>query len=129
MTKHLQPMFATAAIWELLVISIMAGIGEEIFFRWCLQGGAFSTLEPWIGWAPAIGVSLILTSLLFGTCHWVNTTYFLFATLAGLYFGAVMIWTESWPAAAIGHALFDFAALLYIKALPRSNEESPTEGQ
>lgn len=116
--ESLRPMFAGAGLIELLVISTMAGVGEEMFFRWCLQGGATHFLSVWMPPTTAFVVSLLLISALFGICHWVNGFYLIAATVAGVYFGLVMWWTGSWLVAAMGHALFDFAALVYLQRIP-----------
>ena len=121
--QYLKPIFAESGWIELLVLSISAGLGEELFFRWALQGGFFSTLEPIVGYSVAILISIAIASLLFGICHWVNVTYFVFALLAGIYFGVVMVVTETWITAAIAHALFDLVALLYIQNLAGPSSE------
>ncbi len=107
----LYPLFKGLPLWQLLVIAIGAGVGEELLFRWCLQGGIRSLIESqWLG----ISVSLIVASVVFGICHWLNFTYFIFALLVGIYFGAIMELTDSVVAPMITHALYDFVALVYI---------------
>jgi membrane protease YdiL (CAAX protease family) len=115
---NLKPMFSGASVPELLLLSVMAGFGEELFFRWCLQGGITLVLESQIGIAAAIGVGLGAASLVFGGCHWVNASYGITTMLVGGYLGLTMIWSGSWLVPAIAHALFDFAALIYIVNLP-----------
>lgn len=116
----LKPMFQDSTLLELMILSVMAGFGEELFFRWCLQGGITSTLATGIGSSAAIAVGIIAASLVFGVCHWVNATYGITTIIVGAYFGAVMIWTETWIAPAIAHSLYDFIALIYIvKSGPR----------
>ncbi|MEL7497177.1 MAG: CPBP family intramembrane glutamic endopeptidase [Planctomycetota bacterium] len=116
--ETLRPFFAESGFVELVIISLMAGVGEEIFFRWCLQGGTMALLEPLMGELTAAIISIVAIGVLFGLCHWVNNSYFVIATLAGIYFGLVMWITGSWLIAAISHALFDLAALIYLQ---RSN--------
>ena len=112
--ERVRPMFSGTTYFELLLISLMAGLGEELFFRWCIQGGITSLLEPSIGSIAAIGIGLAVASLLFGICHWVNATYAIVTLFAGLFLGAVMVWSGTWLAPALAHAAFDFAALIYI---------------
>jgi membrane protease YdiL (CAAX protease family) len=112
--SKLKPMFESCSIFELLLLSIMAGFGEEIFFRWCLQGGITSTLEPNFGTTYAIVVGILVASWLFGLCHWVNATYGISTMLVGLYLGWTMIFTNNWLVPAITHTLFDFVALIVI---------------
>jgi membrane protease YdiL (CAAX protease family) len=104
---HLKPLFQQCSIMELVVISLLAGFCEELFFRWCLQGGI-----SWISQSLVAG--LLVASVVFGLCHWVNRSYGITTTLIGIYLGWLMVWTGTWLAPAIAHALFDFVALVYI---------------
>lgn len=111
------PMFARSSWVELLIVSLVAGFGEELFFRWCLQGGISSmlasSLAPW-----AVGsISILAAGVAFGLCHFVSNTYFIMATVAGIYFGVVMVVFDSWVVAAVAHALFDLYALIKIRSL------------
>ena len=114
----LHPMFRGSSLIELLALSLMAGFGEELFFRWCLQGGVTSLLESRIGIAGAIVAGLVIASMVFGGCHWVNASYGVTTIIVGCYLGATMIWTGTWLVPAVAHALFDFVALIYIAKLP-----------
>jgi len=114
----LKPLFKNSSVLELLVLSLLAGICEELFFRWCLQGGITSVLEGQIGATPAMIVGLVVASIIFGGCHWVNASYGITTMLVGAYLGLTMVWTSSWIVPAIAHALFDFVALIYIARTP-----------
>jgi len=114
----LKPIFRGASLLEMLVLSLMAGFGEELFFRWCLQGGITQILFPWVGVANAIAIGVAVASILFGACHWVNSAYGITTILVGIYLGMLMVWTGSWLVPAIAHALFDFAAMIYIARTP-----------
>ena len=117
----LKPMFRGASLLEMLTLSLMAGFGEELFFRWCLQGGITYLLTPTIGAAGAISVGVITASVVFGACHWVNAAYGVTTILVGIYLGILMIWSGSWLVPAIAHALFDFVAMIYIARWPARN--------
>ncbi len=112
--SRLRPMFSNATYIELLIISIMAGLGEELFFRWCLQGGITSLLEPHFGRTLSIFIGIAIASFLFGICHWVNSIYGISTMVVGAFLGLGMIWAGTWLAPAISHAVFDFVALVYI---------------
>ena len=89
------------------MIAVAAGLGEEFLFRWSFQGGLVT-----IGWHPLS--ALVVASLFFGLCHFLSALYALYATLAGLILGWLMQWSGSvWPGVA-AHALYDFAAILYL---------------
>lgn len=96
--------------WQLALVALSAGAGEEVLFRGLIQAG----LERWIGPPWGVGVGLVVASLLFGVCHWLSTTYALLAMAAGLYFGLLMIATESLWTPLVAHAVYDFIALVYL---------------
>ena len=107
---HLVPMFKSSSILQLLILSLLAGFCEELLFRWCIQGG-LNSLAPG---ALATFASLVAASVLFGICHWVNNIYGILTMIIGAYLGLLMIWTGTFLAPAIAHALYDFVAMIYI---------------
>ena len=98
----LKPLFARVGPLEVIVIAAAAGIGEELLFR--------GVLQPEIGLIPA--------SLVFGALHMGGR-----GTLAFGCWVAIMGAALGWLAAATGgllapivaHALYDAAALVYIR--------------
>ena len=70
---------------DLALISLLAGLGEELLFRGLIQDGLVGWLGPW----PA----LVLTSVLFGLMHPITPGYAVLATLAGAYLGWVYLAT------------------------------------
>ncbi len=118
--EQMKPIFRRSSLLELLIVSLMAGFCEEILFRWCLQGGIASA----IGSTGGEIFALVVVSVLFGLCHWVNNSYGITTAVVGLYLGILMMWTGSFLAPAIAHTLFDFIALVYISRF--SDQEHPT---
>jgi membrane protease YdiL (CAAX protease family) len=112
--EQVKPLFDGSTMIELALLSVAAGIGEELFFRWCLQGGVTSALEPKFGWIVAVGGGLIIASLVFGLCHAATWQYFTLTFVGGLYLGWLMVVTGNWLVPAVAHALYDFVALMYI---------------
>lgn len=108
--KIVKSLFKNCSILGLFWISIWAGLGEEMMFRWCLQGG-LQKLIP--GFAGVI-TALLIASVIFGVLHWVNKTYAILATMIGIYFGVLMIVSQTVLVPMIAHAIYDFAALLWI---------------
>ncbi|MFM7117366.1 MAG: type II CAAX prenyl endopeptidase Rce1 family protein [Planctomycetota bacterium] len=110
-TKELvEPLFRGTAIHELLLVSLLAGLGEELLFRWAIQGGLGAS-----GGGPLAQVlALLFASLLFGLCHYLNQAYALFTFAIGIYFGCLMWLAGTWIAPAIAHAVYDFIALIYL---------------
>jgi hypothetical protein len=99
-------MFQGWSAGQLAVISILAGLGEELFFRGFIQGG--------LGRHLGDGAALIIASLLFGLVHWINRIYLIAATFMGLYLGLLWLWSGNLLAPVVAHAAYDFIALMWI---------------
>ena len=99
-------MFAGAGVADLAVISLLAGVGEELLFRAVLQGA----MSEWIG-VPA---ALIVASVFFGLAHLVTKTYAVLATVVGLYLGGLWLYFDNLLVPIVVHALYDFVALTYL---------------
>jgi membrane protease YdiL (CAAX protease family) len=84
---------------EIVLLAGAAGIGEEVLFRGVLQ--------------PAMG--LWLTSLVFGLLHALTPTYFLLATLMGLYLGWLQLETDNLVVPIGVHWAYDVIALYILK--------------
>jgi len=106
----IERMFRGASVLHLAVISLAAGCGEELLFRGLAQAG----LARLIGGEAGPWAALAIASVLFGVCHWLNTTYAILAMLAGLYFGYLLVLTGNLWTPIMAHAAYDFIALLYL---------------
>lgn len=101
-SQVLRPLFARASPTEIVVVSAMAGLGEELLFR--------GVMQPLWGWGAA--------SLLFGLCHvggratWALGAW---AGVVGAWLGWLAIWTGGLAAPVIAHAVYDALALSYIR--------------
>ncbi len=115
--ETLVPLFASCSLPELVLISIMAGIGEEVFFRGFLQGSLARVVNPWI--------ALALVSALFGVVHMVSIGYAIVAGLLGVYLGTLLLLTGNLFVAVAVHTLFDFVALLVISRMTLSPASEP----
>ena len=127
--QFILPLFRSRPLWHLAVISLAAGVNEELLFRGLIQGGLARLLEgyPW-GWVAA----LLGASLLFGVCHWLNRTYAILAGLAGLYFGLLLVASGNIIAPMLAHALYDFVALCYLTRgldSPQASQDLPTQNE
>jgi uncharacterized protein len=100
------PLFEHCGVLEILLISLFAGIGEELLFRGLIQ----AALGEWI--SPAAG--LLAASLLFGLAHPLTTGYAVVTGLAGLYLGFLCLGTENLLVPIVTHAAYDFLAILYL---------------
>jgi uncharacterized protein len=111
------PLFDQSDWSELALISLSAGVGEEMLFRGVLQ----ASFTHWLG----VAWGLALASVFFGLLHPISVSYIVFAGFLGFYLGAVWIVNGNLLAAMVTHALYDFAALGYlIRVLHRGDDES-----
>lgn len=101
-------LFGDARFYDLLLISALAGLGEEMLFRGFLQ----TALAEWTG-LPMFG--LLVASLLFGLAHLITRTYAVLATLIGLYLGWAYWYFDNLLAPIVAHGLYDFLALIYLQ--------------
>jgi membrane protease YdiL (CAAX protease family) len=108
---YVAPLFSRCNLVQLALISITAGVGEEMLFRGVLQQAVSDRIGgPWGIW-----VGLAVASAVFGVCHWLTSTYALLAAVTGAYLGLLYIALDGHLAAPIvAHALYDFVALAYL---------------
>ena len=123
MEETVRPLFAHWSLFQLAVISLLAGLGEEWLFRGFIQPALGAIIGP--AW------SLVVTSLLFGCAHPITLNYALVTAAVGVYLGGLMMATGNLLAPIVTHAAYDFAALVYFLRVyqPASNriglEENP----
>jgi len=101
----LVPLFAPLSLPELAAISVLAGLGEEIFFRGAMQ--------PALGWPIA--------TLAFALAHATRRSWTLavWALAAGAGLAALAIATDGLLAPIVAHAVYDFVALIWVQRLAR----------
>lgn len=110
------PLFAGRSWSELALISVAAGVGEEMLFR----GVAQTSLSGWMG--PTWG--LVTASVLFGLFHPISITYMVVAAILGFYLGALWISNGNLLTVMVAHAVYDLAALGYlVKFRPNESDE------
>ena len=95
----------------LVLLSLLAGVGEELLFRGAVQG----MLMEYTNATTAV----LAASVLFGLVHYVSFTYFLVATGLGLILGGVYAFSESIVLVMIWHAVYDMVALYCLLRFPR----------
>jgi membrane protease YdiL (CAAX protease family) len=107
------PMFRPCRVRDLVLISVLAGLGEEMLFRGFLQ----EAVAGWVGGPPGIWVGLIAASVLFGLIHPITPTYAVLAGLMGLYLGGLWIASGNLLVPITAHAVYDLVALVYLVKL------------
>jgi len=101
------PMFRRATLLDFALVSLVAGVGEEMLFRGFVQEGLTQLSgNEWL----ALG----LASVLFGLAHPITATYAVLAVLIGAYLGLLWLLSGNLLAPMITHALYDFGALVYL---------------
>jgi membrane protease YdiL (CAAX protease family) len=110
-----RPLLAPCSVVDLLGISVLAGLGEEMLFRAVLQGAfAHYGAMPWL--------AVLAASLLFGLPHAVTFTYAVLATLMGAYLGTLWLLSGNLLVVVVTHALYDFLVLLWLLRGPGAAE-------
>lgn len=102
----LVPTFAILSPRQIVLVSLAAGVGEELFFRGWLQA--------LIGWLPA--------AVAFGLAHVAGARMLAFgvwATGMGLVLGALALATGGLLASMTAHACYDVLAFHYLGAEAR----------
>lgn len=96
---------------ELVVLSMAAGLGEEILFRGWLQQGLFTVLGA--DHSMLLGfLGLLSASFLFGLAHPISPLYVMLATTMGIVLGGIYWMTGNLLCAIVSHAVYDAIILL-----------------
>lgn len=92
-----------------VLLSLVAGVGEELLFRGVLQTLAERQFP--------ILAAIVIPNILFAALHARTPLYALAAGLVGIYLGALFWMTESLAAAIIAHGLYDLVALEWTRRI------------
>jgi len=95
--------------YDLAIMAILVGVIEELLFR--------GVLEPWIGiWHP--GFAFVVVNVFFGFLHAVSRTYFVVATLLGMFLSVLVYWPgdDNLLRPIVAHAVYDYIGFMWIKS-------------
>jgi membrane protease YdiL (CAAX protease family) len=92
-------LFIHAKIFDLFIISLLAGFSEEFLFRGVLQAK----------------FGIIIAGILFGLMHFITPSYALIAAVMGLYLGFFFSATGGLLAPIQLHFIYDFGALISLR--------------
>jgi membrane protease YdiL (CAAX protease family) len=98
---------AESRAWQLVLLGLAAGIGEETLFRGVLQPWMTDLTSPW--------TAIIITSIVFGLLHAMTPMYFVVATAISLYFGWIMLKTDNLLVPVLAHGLYDVVGFLVLR--------------
>lgn len=103
--------FASGYSWTLLfLLSVFAGVGEELLFRGAVQG--------WLAAHMTTTTAVLVASVLFGLVHYASFTYFVVATGLGLVLGLAYALTDSLLLVIVWHGVYDMIALFCLLRFP-----------
>lgn len=85
---------------DIVLLSAVAGFAEELFFRGLLQSH----------------LGVIGAAIVFGLLHALTPTYFVMATVIGLYFGYLYEATGNLLIPMVSHAAYDIFALILLRS-------------
>jgi hypothetical protein len=103
--------FASGYSWFVLfLLSVFAGVGEELLFRGAVQG--------WLAVHTNATTAVLAASVLFGLVHYVSFTYFVIATCLGFVLGLAYAITDSILLVMIWHGVYDMIALFCLLRFP-----------
>jgi len=113
----IRPMMRRCTIPDLIGISVLAGVGEEMVFR--------GVLQTWLAQDSPSWAAIVAASLSFGMMHSMSRSYFVLASLVGAYLGFLFVWTGNLITPILVHCLYDSFALYYLTRIwkPFPNEE------
>lgn len=116
--ERVLPMFRPLRSWQLALLCLLAGVGEESLFRGVLQPVLGRPLGPVGG--------LLAASFLFGLVHWVTPAYALLTMAVGAYFGALMWSSGNLLVPILSHAVYDFVAIAFLLRRAAPTGEAPS---
>ncbi len=92
---------------DLIGISLLAGVGEELLFRGLFQQGLAMVIpDPWV----VTGI----VAVLFGLLHSLSIPYILAAAIASVGLSALLIFTGDLVTCMVCHAVYDLILLLIL---------------
>ncbi|MCG8653663.1 MAG: CPBP family intramembrane metalloprotease [Pirellulales bacterium] len=98
---------------ELVLISLCAGIGEELLFRgWmlCYFIGDTTLGDPSM---LELSIAVVGSSIAFGLMHPITKLYIFLAAIIGVYLSVLMLMTGNLLIPIVAHALYDAVQLIW----------------
>lgn len=101
---------------DLIGISLLAGVGEELMFRGLIQQG----LTQYLGNVPLV---IAIVALLFGLLHSLSVTYVIAAAIASVGLSVLYVYTNDLISVMICHAVYDLVLLIIAKNSSTEKDE------
>lgn len=111
----LGPQLAACRWYDIVLLSALAGFGEELLFRGVVQ----PFFEHW-GWTAGI----LISNLIFGLLHMITPTYAILAGGMGIYFGLLLdiTGTRNLLAPILAHGFYDYLAFITVISTLRKQQ-------
>lgn len=109
--RQLRPLFKDLRFWQIAVLALMAGLGEEVFFRGFLQA--------WLSGFITVELAIAVAAIVFGLLHFASVSYFLLTTLLGFALGYVYALTNSLLLIIAWHGFYDLIAIWILSRYPK----------
>jgi len=108
---ELRDLFSNLSWATIIVISVMAGVSEELLFRGVIQSYLISISNP--------GFGIIVSAFLFGIMHFYNRLYIALTLIVGLFIGWLYYDTQSLLLVVVLHSVYDVLAFASIVKYPQ----------
>ena len=108
--QKLHDLFQHFSWTAIVLVSLMAGIGEELLLRGVVQTWLVTQLNPWLG--------IFIASFVFGLMHYLSLAYIAITFFIGALFGVLYYLTDSLLLVMIAHAVYDVCAFAMIVKFP-----------
>jgi membrane protease YdiL (CAAX protease family) len=103
---RLGPYLANASAGGILLLALLAGVGEELLFR--------GVIQAWLTERGPLWLAIAAASLLFGVGHWLSASYAALASLIGAYLGILFLVSGNLLVPMVAHAAYDVVALFAL---------------
>lgn len=101
---------------DLIGLSLLAGVGEELLFRGLIQQGLSMVVESQV---LVIG----LVAVLFGLLHSLSVSYIIAAAIASVGLSLLFVFTNDLVSVMVCHAVYDLILLLVAKSHFQKDQE------
>jgi hypothetical protein len=104
--ERLGPYLAKASASGIVLLALLAGVGEELLFR--------GVIQVWLAERAPLWLAIAAASLLFGVGHWLSVSYAVLASVIGAYLGLLFLLSGNLLAPIVAHAAYDVVALFVL---------------
>ena len=105
-------MFRGWKVWQFALLSLAAGVGEEILFRGWMQ--------QWLSGSQGVVFALVVSSAVFAFVHLITPAYGWITFGVSIYLGLLLIVTGDLVAPMVAHGVYDFIALTVLMRKTRA---------